>query len=70
MQVKWLIPFNGFEHSLPALAFAISKAKVHGTAPELVLLNVQTLLPSDISRFHGFFYHHGHPPHSRACVAR
>jgi hypothetical protein len=70
MQVKWLSPFDGFDYSLRALDLTTSKAKVHRTAPELVLLNVQTPLPSDISRFHGFCYHQSPPPRPRACVSR
>jgi nucleotide-binding universal stress UspA family protein len=51
MQTSWLIPFDGSDHSRRALELAISEAKSRHIPPALFLLNVQTPLPSDITRF-------------------
>jgi len=51
MQTKWLVPVDGSEHSLHALELAINEAQARSEKPELVLLNVQIPLSTDITRF-------------------
>jgi len=47
----WLIPFDGSDHSIRALNLAIQEANARLTKPKLLLLNVQSPLPSDVTRF-------------------
>jgi len=51
MQNQWLIPFDGSDHSLRAVDLAISEARARSVTPALLLLNVQSPLPTDITRF-------------------
>ena len=47
----WVVPFDGSEHAIRALALAINEAKERLTPPKLLLLNVQLPLSADVSRF-------------------
>lgn len=51
MQTRWLIPLDGSAQALRALQFAAQEAQARKEPPELVLLNVQAPLSSDITRF-------------------
>ncbi len=50
-QARWVIPFDGSEHAIRALELAIAEAKQRQIKPRLLILNVQTPLSGDISRF-------------------
>ncbi len=51
MTQKWLLPIDGSETSLNAARWVSNNAKALCQAPELHLINVQAVLPSDIGRF-------------------
>jgi nucleotide-binding universal stress UspA family protein len=51
MTQKWLLPIDGSETALNAVRWAIGNAKALRDAPEIHLVNVQAVLPSDIGRF-------------------
>lgn len=51
MNNKWLIPVDGSEASLQAVKLAIEDARQLPSGAELVLINVQTPLTRDITRF-------------------
>lgn len=48
---RWVIPFDGSEHAIRALALAIREGKERLNKPKLLILNVQLPLSADISRF-------------------
>lgn len=48
---QWVVPFDGSEHAIRALALAINEAKERHTQPKLLVLNVQLPLSADVSRF-------------------
>lgn len=48
---QWVVPFDGSEHAIRALALAIREAKDRQTRPKLLVVNVQLPLSADISRF-------------------
>jgi len=48
---QWVIPFDGSEHAIRALALAIREGKERLNKPKLLVLNVQPPLSADISRF-------------------
>lgn len=48
---RWVVPFDGSEHAIRALALAIAEAKQREPKPELLILNVQLPLSADVSRF-------------------
>lgn len=50
-KTHWVVPFDGSEHAIRALALAIREAKTRHTPPKLLVLNVQLPLSADISRF-------------------
>lgn len=47
----WLLPVNGSDSSLKAIAWVIEHARDLKEMPILHLINVQPTLPNDISRF-------------------
>ena len=51
MAEKWLLPVDGSETSLHAARWAANQVRNLREAPELHLVNVQAVLPSDIGRF-------------------
>jgi nucleotide-binding universal stress UspA family protein len=51
MTQKWLLPIDGSDTSLNAARWVVGNAKALREAPELHLINVQAVLPSDIGRF-------------------
>ena len=51
MQTKWLIPLDGSEPALHAVDHVIAQAQAHAVRPLVYLLNVQTPLSGDITRF-------------------
>jgi nucleotide-binding universal stress UspA family protein len=50
-QISWLVPVDGSETSLKAVAWIIAHLGDWKVAPMLHLLNVQPTLPRDIARF-------------------
>lgn len=51
MQTKWLVPLDGSAPSLHALDHVIAQAQSLVVKPLVYLLNVQTPLSGDVSRF-------------------
>ncbi len=51
MAQNWLIPVDGSETALKAVAWAVARRDDWKEAPALHLLNVQPALPRDVSRF-------------------
>jgi nucleotide-binding universal stress UspA family protein len=51
MNTSWLIAIDGSAPSLKVIDFVITEAASRTVRPELFLVNVQTPLSSDISRF-------------------
>jgi nucleotide-binding universal stress UspA family protein len=51
MALNWLIPVDGSETSLKAVAWVIARGDDWKETPALHLLNVQPALPRDASRF-------------------
>lgn len=51
MTQKWLLPIDGSETALNAVRWVVANAGALRDAPELHLINVQAMLPSDIGRF-------------------
>jgi nucleotide-binding universal stress UspA family protein len=47
----WLVPFDGSAQSTKALALAVREIKDRLSPPELMVLNVQLPLSTDITRF-------------------
>ncbi|MCF8178671.1 MAG: universal stress protein, partial [Sulfuritalea sp.] len=48
---KWLLPIDGSETALHAVAWAIAHATELRESPQILLINVQATLPKDIGRF-------------------
>ena len=48
---KWLIPVDGSETALNAVRYAIDAARQAALPPEITLINVQSPLSNDITRF-------------------
>lgn len=51
MTQKWLLPVDGSETALNAVRWIVGNAGTLREAPEIHLINVQAVLPSDIGRF-------------------
>jgi nucleotide-binding universal stress UspA family protein len=51
MTQKWLLPIDGSDTSLEAARWAVANVKTLREAPEIHLVNVQSVLPNDIGRF-------------------
>ena len=51
MPQKWLLPVDGSEASLRAVRLAIEDASFASTTPDLLLVNVQSPVSGDVSRF-------------------
>jgi nucleotide-binding universal stress UspA family protein len=51
MPEKWLLPIDGSDTSLNAVRWVTDNAKHLRETPEIHLINVQAVLPSDIGRF-------------------
>lgn len=51
MNAKWLIPVDGSETALRAVDYAIAETALYKSVPQIVLVNVQAALPSDVTRF-------------------
>lgn len=51
MTQKWLVPIDGSEIALHSIAWIIKHAAELREAPQILLINVQPVLPSDIGRF-------------------
>lgn len=51
MTQKWLVPIDGSEIALRSIAWIIKHAAELREAPQILLINVQAALPSDIGRF-------------------
>ena len=51
MTQKWLLPIDGSDPSLYAVRWVTGNAQALREAPEIHLINVQAVLPSDIGRF-------------------
>ncbi len=51
MNPRWLVPVDGSQVALRAVDHVVREAGVHTITPEIMLVNVQPRLPSDISRF-------------------
>ena len=51
MNTPWLIPVDGSQPSLNAVDYVIREAANHTEPPQIFLVNVQTALSSDITRF-------------------
>lgn len=51
MTQKWLVPIDGSEIALHSIAWIIKHAAELREAPQILLINVQAALPSDIGRF-------------------
>lgn len=51
MKARWLVPVDGSPPALRAVEHVVREAVRNAIAPEIILLNVQTPLPSDVSRF-------------------
>ena len=50
MTQKWLLPIDGSDPSLNAVRWVTGNAQALRDAPEIHLINVQAVLPSDIGR--------------------
>ncbi|MBY0465377.1 MAG: universal stress protein [Burkholderiales bacterium] len=48
---RWVVPFDGSDHSIRALELAISEAHQRQSKTELLILNVQLPLSADVSSF-------------------
>jgi nucleotide-binding universal stress UspA family protein len=51
MTQKWLVPVDGSEIALHSISWIIKHAAEWREAPQILLINVQVSLPSDIGRF-------------------
>jgi nucleotide-binding universal stress UspA family protein len=51
MTQKWLLPIDGSDTSLNAVRWVTGNSQALRQAPEIHLINVQAVLPSDIGRF-------------------
>lgn len=51
MTQKWLVPIDGSEIALHSIGWIIRHATEWREAPQILLINVQPVLPSDIGRF-------------------
>lgn len=51
MNPQWLVPVDGSPAALRAIDHVIREAGRDAVAPEIVLVNVQAALPSDVTRF-------------------
>lgn len=51
MTRKWLVPIDGSEIALHSVAWIIAHAAEWREPPQILLINVQPALPSDIGRF-------------------
>ena len=51
MTHKWLLPIDGSDTSLNAVRWVTGNSQALREVPEIHLINVQTVLPSDIGRF-------------------
>ncbi len=51
MTQKWLVPIDGSEIALHSIRWIIKHAAEWREAPQILLINVQVSLPSDIGRF-------------------
>ncbi len=51
MNAKWLIPVDGSQPALHAVEHVIAEAAQRKSCPQILLVNVQPSLPSDITRF-------------------
>jgi nucleotide-binding universal stress UspA family protein len=51
MTQKWLVPIDGSEIALHSVAWIIAHAAEWREPPQILLINVQPALPSDIGRF-------------------
>jgi nucleotide-binding universal stress UspA family protein len=51
MKQIWLLPLDGSDTSLRAVAWVLENARLMKETPQVHLLNVQSTLPHDIGRF-------------------
>jgi nucleotide-binding universal stress UspA family protein len=51
MTQKWLVPIDGSEIALHSISWIIKHAAEFREPPQVLLINVQVTLPSDIGRF-------------------
>jgi nucleotide-binding universal stress UspA family protein len=51
MTQKWLLPIDGSDIALTAVRWVVDNAKAMHEVPEIHLINIQAVLPSDIGRF-------------------
>ncbi len=51
MNPTWLVPVDGSTHALRAIEHVIKEAANRHVSPNILLLNVQAPLPSDVVRF-------------------
>lgn len=51
MTQKWLLPIDGSDTALHSVTWAIAHAAEFREPPQILLINVQAMLPDDIGRF-------------------